>query len=221
MWTWSGKIDAVGSGSGRRSRGGQHHPDLEQGLRRVGRGPRRRGDRHGDLRSPPPSQPRAEHPRRELPAAGKETGWAHRPPSRAPRTTLPTTTRRGWVNSKLAKVGQKYAGVDSGAYSSADLARDTSRPEVLSRSAVTGSASTTGPHIPGSRYGDGRRRRLGPRPSPPTTSPTTSRPSARSSGGCAARWAASRTTSASSSRRGRRSRGDVDFVERDAAPASE
>jgi hypothetical protein len=30
----------------------------------------------------------------------------------APGTTPPPTTRRGWVNSQSAKVGQKYVGVD-------------------------------------------------------------------------------------------------------------
>ena len=48
---------------------------------------------------------------REKKQAGSSA--AARPPSPGPGTTTLTTTRRGWVNSKPAKVGQKYAGVDN------------------------------------------------------------------------------------------------------------
>jgi hypothetical protein len=51
---------------------------LEQGLRGMGRGLGRRGDCYGDPGSAAPSQPRAQHPRRELSPAREEAGRALR-----------------------------------------------------------------------------------------------------------------------------------------------
>ena len=57
-------------------RTGQHHPHFEQGLRRVGRTAGRQRDRLGGAGPTAAPQPRAEHPRRKLPAPGETPGGA-------------------------------------------------------------------------------------------------------------------------------------------------
>ena len=53
---------------------GKHHPDVKQGLLRMGRVARRHRDRHRHPRPAAAPQPRAQHPRGELQAQGQTTG---------------------------------------------------------------------------------------------------------------------------------------------------
>ena len=55
-------------------RTGQHHPHLEQALRRMGGAVRGIGDRRRHPRPAAPPFPRAQHPGRELPAQGQTPG---------------------------------------------------------------------------------------------------------------------------------------------------
>ena len=57
-------------------RTGQHHPHFEQGLQRVGRTAGRQRDRLGGAGPAAAPQPRAEHPRGELPAQRETPGGA-------------------------------------------------------------------------------------------------------------------------------------------------
>ena len=61
--------------SARYEREREHHPDLEQGLRRLGRAVGRQRDSDGDPRQTAALQLRAQHPWRELRAQGQASGW--------------------------------------------------------------------------------------------------------------------------------------------------
>ena len=84
-------------------RAGQHHPDFQQGLRRVGRASRRHGDRLGDPGPAAASQPRPQHPGRELPAPGKA-------PRRALQLPPPAGRRRGERQRQLHRLTKSLSG---------------------------------------------------------------------------------------------------------------
>ena len=54
----------------------EHHPHIQQGLRRVGRAPGGQCHRLGRAGPAAPSQPCPQHPRGELPAQGEKAGGA-------------------------------------------------------------------------------------------------------------------------------------------------
>ena len=100
-------------------RAGQHHPDIEQGLRRVRRTARRHRHRLGGAGPAAAPQPRAEHPGGELRAQGETPGRAVPVATasrrfagggrRQLRELTKSQTRIRWVNFKLLqKASQEW-----------------------------------------------------------------------------------------------------------------
>ena len=88
----------------------EHHPHLEQGLRRMGGAVRGSSDRRRHPGPAPPPLPRAQHSGRELPAQGQTSGWnLPFPSTTGPRRLIRSITNQRnptWVKSKPAIVRQ-------------------------------------------------------------------------------------------------------------------
>ena len=94
----TGRFHPLGSVAANPLRTGHHHPDFQQGLRRMGRTPGRHRHRLGCTGPTAPPQPRPQHPRRKLQAQRKTPGWiipvvtTTAPCSRGDEQTIPRLT---------------------------------------------------------------------------------------------------------------------------------